>query len=145
MKIRKMTLADYPEVYRLWRSCPEMELNDVDDSEAGVARFLARNPDTGLVAEVGGRIAGVLLAGCDGRRGYIYHAGVLPPHRGQGIGSALVREALRILKEMGITKVGLLVFADNERGKQFWANHGFEARNDLAYRSCVLREVTRLQ
>ena len=69
MKIRKMVLADYAQVYALWRSCPEMELNDIDDSESGVARFLARNPDTSLVAEEGERVVGVLLAGCDGRRG----------------------------------------------------------------------------
>ena len=133
-----MVLADYEEVYRLWSSCPEMELNDIDDSESGVARFLARNPDTSFVAEVDGKVAGVLLVGCDGRRGYIYHAGVLPAYRGQGIGTALINETQQALKEIGITKAGLLVFANNERGKRFWIHHGFEVREDLVYQSCVL-------
>lgn len=145
VKVRKMLPEDYPEIYALWRACPEMELNDVDDSEAGILRLLARNPDTCFVAEVEGHLAGVILVGCDGRRGYVYHAGVLPALRGRGVGSALVEEAMRVLREMGICKVGLLVFASNELGKRFWASHGFDARDDLAYMSRVLREVKRVQ
>ncbi len=140
-----MQPEDYPQVYALWRACPEMELNDTDDAEAGILRLLARNPDTCLVAEEEGRIAGVILVGCDGRRGYVYHAGVHPDFRRRGIGSALAEEALRRLREMGICKAGLLVFANNERGKEFWARQGFEERNDLAYRSCPLIPVKRVQ
>lgn len=143
--IRNMTPEDYDEVYALWRSCPEMELNNLDDSRQGVLRFLARNPETVFVAEEGGRVAGVLLAGSDGRRGYIYHAGVRPEFRGRGIGTALVEAALEKLRALGITKVGLLVFRNNDAGSRFWEARGFAAREDLAYRSCVLREMTRIQ
>ena len=102
--IRNMTPEDYDEVYALWRSCPEMELNNLDDSRQGVLRFLARNPETAFVAEEEGRVAGVLLAGSDGRRGYIYHAGVRPEFRGRGIGTALVEAALEKLRALGITR-----------------------------------------
>ena len=67
MKIRTMTLADYDAVYSLWLSCPGMGLNDVDDSPEGIAAFLRRNPETCLVAEEGGAIIGVVMAGSDGR------------------------------------------------------------------------------
>ena len=50
MMIRKMKINDYEAVYTLWLSCKGMGLNDVDDSEDGVARFLSRNPDTCFVA-----------------------------------------------------------------------------------------------
>ncbi|MCR4818413.1 MAG: GNAT family N-acetyltransferase [Fretibacterium sp.] len=143
--IRNMIPEDYDEVYALWRSCPEMELNSLDDSREGVLRFLKRNPDTAFVAEEEGCVAGVLLAGSDGRRGYIYHAGVRQEFRGRGIGKALVEAALEKLRAMGITKVGLLVFRDNDAGSRFWEARGFGTREDLTYRSCVLRDMTRIQ
>lgn len=144
MQLRKMVAADYGAVFELWTNCPEMELNDVDDSREGVERFLTRNPDTCFVAEEDNVILGVLLAGCDGRRGYIYHAAVKPERRGRGIGSAMVEAALSALKAMGVSKVGLLTFCDNEGGNRFWKEHGFDARTDLLYHSNVLADVHRI-
>lgn len=46
LEIRKMQIRDYDDVYALWMSCAGMGLNDVDDSEEGIAKFLQRNPDT---------------------------------------------------------------------------------------------------
>lgn len=37
--IRKMTINDYSDIYHLWLSCKGMGLNDVDDSENGIALF----------------------------------------------------------------------------------------------------------
>lgn len=48
MNIRTMRETDHPCIRALWESCAGMGLNDVDDSREGIARFLARNPDTGL-------------------------------------------------------------------------------------------------
>ena len=144
MQIRKMILTDYDAVFGLWMRCPEMELNDVDDSREGVARFLTRNPDTCFVAEEGDAIVGALLAGCDGRRGYIYHAAVAPECRGRGVGSIMIETALGALEAMGISKVGLLTFCDNENGNRFWKAHGFDARTDLLYHSNVLKDVHRI-
>lgn len=50
-------------------STPGMGLNTVDDSRTGIARFLARNPDTCFAAVDDGRIVGAILAGNDGWRG----------------------------------------------------------------------------
>lgn len=140
-----MIPEDYDAVYALWTTSPEIELNDVDDTREGVERFLRRNPDTTWVAEAGGRVVGVLMAGTDGRRGYIYHAGVAREYRGRGIGSALVETALAKLKSMGLSKIGILVFCDNASGLAFWKKHGFIHRDDLAYCSCVLAEVHRIK
>ncbi|MBQ6374411.1 MAG: GNAT family N-acetyltransferase [Clostridia bacterium] len=139
-----MTLDDYDAIYALWLACPEIELNDVDDTREGVERFLRRNPDTVWVAELDGRIAGVLMAGTDGLRGYIYHACVQRDHRGRGIGTALVDTALAKLRSLGLSKIGILVFADNADGLCFWQKHGFFQRDDLAYCSCVLSDVRRI-
>ena len=141
--IRKMQITDYNAVYNLWLANKGMGLNDVDDSESGIARFLVRNPDTCFVAERNGTLIGVIMAGNDGRRGFIYHTAVHPDYHRQGIGSALVSAALEALQTLGITKVALVVFGRNTDGNAFWEKQGFTVRTDLTYRNKALVEMIR--
>lgn len=142
--IRKMTAADYDKVYALWISCAGMGLNDVDDSREGIERFLKRNPETCFVSEESGEINGAIIAGNDGRRGYIYHTAVSPKHRRRGIATALVNAALYALEKEGISKTALLVFARNETANGFWEKQGFTERTDIIYRNKALRDITRI-
>ena len=142
--IRKMTAADYDKVYALWISCTGMGLNDIDDSKEGIERFLKRNPETCFVSEENGEINGVIIAGNDGRRGYIYHTAVSPKQRRRGIATALVNAALSALEREGISKSALLVFARNETANSFWEKQGFTVRTDIIYRNKALREMTRI-
>lgn len=141
--IRKMQITDYNAVYNLWLANKGIGLNDVDDSESGIARFLVRNPDTCFVAERNGKLIGVIMAGNDGRRGFIYHTAVHPDYHRQGIGSALVSAALEALQTLGITKVALVVFGRNTDGNAFWEKQGFTVRTDLTYRNKALVEMIR--
>jgi len=59
MEIRKLTINDYEEIYDLWMSTPGLGLNDIDDSKAGIEKYLKRNPDTCFVAVMYGKIVGV--------------------------------------------------------------------------------------
>lgn len=138
-----MTAADYDAVYSLWLSCKGMGLNDLDDSRGGMERFLERNPETCFVTEDGGKIIGAVIAGNDGRRGYIYHTAVSPKHRGQGIAKRLVNTALEALKALGINKAALVVFERNSGGNAFWEKLGFTVRDDLVYRNLALTEMIR--
>ncbi|MBQ4266432.1 MAG: GNAT family N-acetyltransferase [Clostridia bacterium] len=138
-----MTIGDYDQLYALWLSCKGMGLNDVDDSREGIARYLARNPHTSFVAQDEGRIIGAIMAGHDGRRGYIYHTAVNEDDRHRGVGAALVDAAMSALQREGITKVALVAFARNESGNAFWENQGFVLREDLSYRNRSIRETVR--
>ena len=71
MDIRAMTIQDYDLVYALWMRSKNMGFNNLDDSREGVERLLRRNPNTSFVAMDGDALAGVILSGQDGRRGYI--------------------------------------------------------------------------
>ncbi len=144
MNIRAMRSEDYEAVYALWLSCKGMGLNDVDDSQDGINRFLLRNPDTCFVAEEDSEIKGAIIAGNDGRRGYIYHTAVSPVCRHKGIGTALVQKALDALSNLGISKSALVVFERNKDGNAFWENQGFTVRSDLTYRNKSLTEMTRI-
>lgn len=143
MKIRKMTIKDYPAVYDLWMSCAGMGLNNLDDSEEGIRRFLSRNPDTCYVAEED-KIIGVIMVGNDGRRGYIYHTAVHPDFRHKGIAAMLVEKATQALAALGIKKVALVVFDGNENGNLFWEKQGFTVRDDLIYRNKALADIVRI-
>ena len=91
--VRVMTPDDYDRVYALWMSSPNMGFNNLNDSREGIERFLRRNPDTSFVALTDDGLAGVILAGQDGRRGYISHMAVAEAHRRRGVGVALVSGA----------------------------------------------------
>ena len=144
MQIRKMVLNDYEAVYQLWMSCAGMGLINLDDSREGIDKFLKRNPDTCFVAEKDAQIIGVIMAGNDGRRGYIYHTAVHPEYRKQGIASALIEAALKALEQCGMNKVALVVFEKNKTGNQFWENRGFTVREDLVYRNKAISEMIRI-
>ena len=144
VKIRVMNMEDYDKVYALWMSCKNMGFNNLDDSREGIEKYLKRNPLTCFVAEKGEAIAGVILSGHDGRRGFIHHMAVAEDHRRQGIASALLEHALSALKAEGINKVALLVFNRNEAGNAFWEAKGFTARTDVTYRNKALAELVRI-
>lgn len=138
-----MTLEDYDDVYALWLSCDGMGLNHLDDSREGIRAFLKRNPSTCFVAEDSG-IVGVIMAGHDGRRGYIYHTAVHPNRRGQKIGTQLLDRAMSALADEGIAKVALVVFERNTSGNEFWEKQGFTQRSDLVYRNRALIDLQRI-
>ena len=144
MLIRIMTPRDYDAVYALWMSCKNMGFNDLDDSREGVARLLRRNPATSFVALEDDRLAGVILSGQDGRRGYIYHMAVAEDFRRRGVATALLDRCLEALRAEGINKVALLVFRYNDAGNAFWEKQGFTERTDVAYRNRELVELIRI-
>lgn len=144
MEIRKMLVGDYEKVYALWTSCSGMGLNDLDDSREGIAKFLIRNPDTCFVTIEQDGVVGVILAGHDGRRGYIYHTSVHPDYRKRGIATKLVNTVMKALEGCGINKVALVVFARNQGGNAFWERTGFTIREDLIYRNKTIREMRRI-
>ena len=142
--IRPMIIADYDGVYDLWISTPGMGLNTTDDSREGIARYLRRNPTTCFVAEEAGRIVGVIIAGHDGRRGFIYHTAVRSECRKQGIATQLVEHAMAALEKEGIHKAALVVFERNALGNAFWESIGFEERTDLVYRNRSIHALERI-
>jgi len=140
MKIRVMKTDDYGDVSRLWKDIDGIGLRSLDDSYAGIEKFLKRNPATCFVAEDDSRLIGVILSGHDGRRGYIYHAAVASDYRSRGIGTALVEHVVEAMKQEGINKLALVAFADNLSGNLFWEKHGFVLRGDLNYRNLSINK-----
>ena len=130
-RIESMRIGDYDEVVVLWKMAEGVGLNEGDD-RAGIARYLERNPGLSLVARDGqGVIVGAVLCGHDGRRAYLNHLAVAASHRRQGIGSRLVAACFAKLRELGLPKCSILIYADNDAGKAFWIGQGWQARENL--------------
>jgi ribosomal protein S18 acetylase RimI-like enzyme len=130
-EILPFRLIDYPAVHALWEACEGIGLHDDCDSREGIARYLARNPGLSFLARSGERVLGAVLAGHDGRRGYLHHLAVHPAARHQGTGRRLVDAALAALGAQGIAKAHIFVFRDNELGRAFWEACGWHLREDL--------------
>lgn len=136
---RPMLAADYDAAATLWNATPGMGLDPEMDSRAGITAYLVRNPGLSFVAIDGdGSLAGTVLAGTDGRRGYLMHLAVAPALRRKGIGRSLVAASLDALLRAGINKAHVFVFKTNESGRAFWEGLGWEGRDDLAMLSMNL-------
>ncbi len=144
MIIRIMKIEDYEQVYNMWLSCTGMGFNNVDDSKEGIDKFLKRNPTSCFVAIEDNIVVGAVIAGNDGRRGYIYHLAVNPRYRNKGIGTALVNDVMKALENLGINKVALVAFKRNEAANTFWEKQGFCLREDINYRNKEIKELVRI-
>ncbi|HVU34266.1 MAG TPA: GNAT family N-acetyltransferase [Opitutaceae bacterium] len=125
--IHAMTPAHIDAARVLWAETEGVEIAE-GDRPADLARYLARNPGLSSVAldDAGERVVGAVLCGHDGRRGFVYHLAVATDRRGRGLGRALMRRSLAELRKQGLSRVLLLVAADNDGGHAFWQREGWE-------------------
>ena len=130
MIIREMKPEDYDQIYSMWQITSKRALSEAD-SRQGIEKYLARNPGMSMVAEIDGKIVGTVLAGHDGRRGFIHHMAVMPQFRRHGIGKKLAKAATDKIFEDGIDKIHIFFYQNNETGQSFWRDFGFEKREDV--------------
>jgi len=131
-----MQISDYDSVITLWRDCEGVSLRDADSPE-GIEKYLQRNPALSFVALEGSAIVGTIMAGHDGKRGYIQHLAVADAVRQQGIASSLVALCLEALKLQGIEKSHVHVLDDNESGRKFWSARGWFHRAEIVMYSFI--------
>lgn len=133
MTVRSLSEDDITDARRFWSGVPGLSLGPSDEPEA-LARFLVRNPHLSWGAFDDNGLVATLLAGHDGRRGFLYHLAVSPDYRGRGLSTELMRHALDGLSAGGIEKVHAFVMFDNAQGLSFWAHaarRGWTRRGDV--------------
>jgi len=131
MLMRAATPADHAALFALWRSMPGIQLRAEDEYEP-FCRYLERNPGLSLLVEAEGGPIASLLAGHDGRRGYLHHLVVAPAWRGRGLASALLAEVLARLAEQGVRKSHVFVLGAAPEALAFWRARGeWLARDDI--------------
>ena len=130
MMIRPMTKEDYDEIFAMWQITTKRALSKADE-RSQIERYLDRNPGMSQVAVVDGKIVGTVLAGHDGRRGFIHHMAVLPEYRRRRIGHRLAEKAIEMITNDGIDKTHIFCYRNNETGQNFWKDFGFKKREDV--------------
>lgn len=141
-EIGEMKPEDYDSVFSLWKNSENVGLNEADSPE-NFQRYLKRNPGLSLVARENGSVVGAILCGHDGRRGYLHHLAVAPQYRKKGIGQGLVQGCLHRLKNLGILKSHVFVFARNHEGGKFWSAIGWRGRPELRMMSIDIPAANR--
>lgn len=123
MNIRPFHPADQGAVVDIWSRCGL--LRPWNDPRKDIARKVAAQPELFLVVELDGAVAGTVMAGYDGHRGWINYLAVDPATRRRGVGRALMAEAERLLRQRGCPKINLQVRGDNRDVLAFYERIGF--------------------
>lgn len=117
--------GDEGAIARVWAECfPHDPPRNEPVSMA--RRKLAQRDGLVWVAREGERAVGAVAAGYDGVRGWLYHLGVVPSHRGRGLARALVGEVIRELAARGCIKVNLQIREGRDELVGFYESLGFE-------------------
>jgi ribosomal protein S18 acetylase RimI-like enzyme len=125
---------DYDGMLKLWSAMEIGVQVGRSDAPEEIQKKLQRDPDLFLVAEENNEIIGTIIGGFDGRRGMIYHLAVQANMRGQGIGTALLKEVEQRLQARGCKKCYLLITVENTDAVQFYEQQNWrEMKNDRIF------------
>ncbi|MBC1435675.1 GNAT family N-acetyltransferase [Paenilisteria rocourtiae] len=108
-----------------------------DTHYATESEYLLRNPpESKVVAEIDGKIAGILgfhspIPLKSNEHVWMLDIAVHPDFQRHGVGSALMQELYRIAKAENKKKISLRVLSTNEKAIQFYKKHGFEKEGHL--------------
>lgn len=123
MQIRPFQPSDEPAVIDLWRRCGLVRPQN--DPRKDIARKLRVQPEMFLVAIIDGVVAGTVMAGYEGHRGWVNYLAVSPDHQRRGVGRAMMQEVERLLRAAGCPKINLQVRATNQSVIAFYKAIGF--------------------
>jgi ribosomal protein S18 acetylase RimI-like enzyme len=129
--VRSFVEPDGPAVLALWRDAFP---GDPPRNEPGlvIRRKMGVQPELFLVAVAEDEVAGAVLGGYDGFRGWLYHLAVRSDRRGRGIGRALVEALEDRLREMGCPKLNLQVRARNAAVVGFYERLGYDVEDHVS-------------
>ena len=124
MDIRPYQESDADAVVSLWTNV--FAYSAPHNNPATIIRHkLAVERDLFFVAVVDGLVAGTVMGGYDGHRGWIYSLAVRPEARRRGIGTALMQRIEHELAKRGCPKINLQLLAANAATVGFYEKLGY--------------------
>ncbi len=144
MRISIASLNDIPELCNLLNSLFSQEAEFVPDQQTqtrGLAAVI-NGSEAGeiLVARDDGEIVGMVSllytvsTALGARVALLEDMVVASNRREQGIGSTLIRDAVKFAKEKGCMRITLLTDDDNEGAHRFYKRHGFKRSSMTVFR-----------
>lgn len=123
LRIRAAAPADLDTVLAFWKEAAEG--TSISDDRDGVARLLDRDPESLLLAERDGELAGTVIAGFDGWRCHLYRLAVHPGHRRRGVATALLAAAEERFTALGGRRGDAMVLNENGLAHHAWSTAGY--------------------
>ena len=127
MQIRLYRQQDQEQVLNIWKRCGlVVPWNDpVED----IRRKTEDSPKLFLVGILHDKVAGTVMAGFEGHRGWINYLAVDPSNQGSGYGRLLMTAAEEALKKTCCPKINLQVRRSNTAVIRFYEAIGYKIDN----------------
>ena len=138
--LRAYRPSDHDALVSLWSRCGL--LRPWNDPSRDIQRKLAHDPGGMLVLEAGNRLAGAVMAGYDGHRGWVNYLAVDPAYQRRGLGRLLMDEAERRLRAAGCPKVNLQVRTSNEHAVVFYRHLGYNIDDVVSMGKRLIDDAT---
>lgn len=151
MLIRQANLSDLNSIEGLWHTMMvlhsrynniyKMKENAVDLYTVYAKSILQDESKKVLVAEENDSILGYIFCETveqppvylETRLGSINEISVDEKYRRHGVGSQLVDECIKWLKENGVKRINIVIALDNPISQGFWKKIGFKSYNETCY------------
>lgn len=114
MNIRKASLNDFEELYKIGKSTPELKVSATEEfMDADEFKWSITNPNgVFLLAEKEKKVAGFIYANAkdierpfEHRYACLVYLVVIPEFRRMGIATKLYSECIKVLEKMGVTNL----------------------------------------
>jgi len=100
--------------------------------ELVIEKKVSFNDGLFFVAVKNQTVIGTIMAGYDGRRGWIYAMAVDPDYQKQGVGSSLLSFAEEKFRKMGCLKVNLQIMEENQEVENFYQSRGYKTEKRIS-------------
>jgi ribosomal protein S18 acetylase RimI-like enzyme len=129
---------DGEAVIALWDACGLTRPWNKPEKDIAFAR--GKEQSDVIVGVLEGEVVASIMVGHDGHRGSFYYVAVAPKLQGRGIGTLLVREGEKWLRERGVWKVNLLVRQENAGVQLFYEQLGYEVNKVMSMGQRLIEE-----
>ncbi len=131
MSVEEVTDDDVDAVTSLW---DEVGLTRPwNDPRSDFRRALEGPSSAILGVRQNGRLAGSVMVGHDGHRGWVYYLAVAPDRQRQGLGRELMAAAEGWLRDRGAVKVQLMVRNENAATRRFYERRGYQESDVVVF------------
>lgn len=96
-----------------------------NDARADFLKAVNGSSSAILGIRLDGHLAGTVMVGYDGHRGWVYYLAVKPAYRGHGLGRQLMAGAETWLRRQGANKIQFMVRSENSGVIEFYTHLGY--------------------